>query len=245
MTLPIETRPRCKVCGKIIRDHPHKRGKVRSFCSMECYKAAFPEAIKSETFCHYCGKPFTEKRDRTNLYCSRSCAQKAQLQRKTLWKLEDDEEDLAYNKELEEHRREMMERYTELIREAEQLRIRMERERPCRECGQIFWQTNKSMFCSPECRKRYDNRRRDKRIYRNGKPDLTISLTKVYMRDGGICQICGKKIDFDCDSNSNDYPSIDHIQPLAKGGMHQWNNVRLTCRGCNTAKGARYTPPGG
>lgn len=244
MTLPIETRPRCKVCGKIIYKNPHKRGKERSFCSNECFRVAYPTIERTETICHFCGKSFLEKRERTNLYCSTSCSQKAQLQRKAYWKQQDEEEELEYNKELEEFRRELLARYTALIQEAEEIRIRLEREKPCKECGQVFWSSHGSQFCGEACRKRYENRRKDKRIYRNGRPDLSITLLKVYKRDGGICQLCGKRIGFDCDSNSDDYPSIDHILPLAKGGLHKWNNVQLACRGCNTAKGVRERPPG-
>lgn len=72
-----------------------------------------------------------------------------------------------------------------------------------------------------------------------GAPDLSITLTKLYMRDQGVCQICGRHIDFDCDSNSDYYPSIDHIIPISKGGEHQWDNVQLACRVCNTLKGAK------
>ena len=32
------------------------------------------------------------------------------------------------------------------------------------------------------------------------------------------------------------YPSIDHIYPVSKGGMHAWNNVQLAHRKCNTYK---------
>ena len=56
------------------------------------------------------------------------------------------------------------------------------------------------------------------------------------MRDNGICQLCGKQIDFDWDSNSDYYPSIDHIKSIAKGGLHNWDNVQLACRKCNSIK---------
>ena len=71
---------------------------------------------------------------------------------------------------------------------------------------------------------------------------MTINLTRLYMRDKGVCQICGRDIDFDCDPNSDDYPSIDHIKPLAKGGLHQWDNVQLACRRCNSLKRDDYSP---
>ena len=39
--------------------------------------------------------------------------------------------------------------------------------------------------------------------------------------------------------NSNEHPSIDHIIPLIRGGAHEWDNIRLVCRGCNESKGCR------
>ena len=34
----------------------------------------------------------------------------------------------------------------------------------------------------------------------------------------------------------DNYPSIDHIIPISKGGTHQWNNVQLAHRKCNRMK---------
>lgn len=235
--------PVCEYCGKEIKRKSHHKGGGLRWCNMDCRKKAQDFKQRTITTCQYCGKPFMEKRERTNLYCSRSCATLAAKQRELYWKQQDDEELKEFEEQERKHRQDLLDKYTELIREAERLRLRIERERPCKECGTIFIGDSKSArYCSDACRKRADNRDHDKRIYRNGQPDLSITLTKVFKRDGGICQICGKRIGFDCDSNSDDYPSIDHILPLAKGGLHQWNNVQLACRGCNTAKGTRYTP---
>ncbi|MFE6519742.1 HNH endonuclease [Streptomyces sp. NPDC057748] len=30
---------------------------------------------------------------------------------------------------------------------------------------------------------------------------------------------------------------VDHITPLAKGGVHEWSNLAPACRECNQAKG--------
>ena len=185
-----------------------------------------------------------EKRDQPNLYCSRSCSASASKQRELFLKRSDEEEQNKFEEKANKHRQKLFDQYTELIRQAERLRIRIEREKPCKECGEIFVGDSKNTkYCCEACRKRAANRDHDKRIYRNGQPDLSITLMKVYKRDGGICQICGKKIGFDCDSNSDNYPSIDHIIPLSKGGLHQWDNVQLSCRGCNTAKGGKIYPP--
>lgn len=122
-------------------------------------------------------------------------------------------------------------------------RAEAERERHriviCRECGEAFDTTNsRAAFCCATCRKRYWNRTKDNksRYTKNGKADYTISLEKLYARDGGICRRCGKALTFECPPNANEYPSIDHIRPISKGGLHQWDNVQLLCRYCNLTK---------
>ena len=55
----------------------------------------------------------------------------------------------------------------------------------------------------------------------------------VYIRDGGICMICGKKV------KHNNF-HVDHIQPISKGGS-EWDlaNLECTCPKCNLSKGAK------
>lgn len=73
--------------------------------------------------------------------------------------------------------------------------------------------------------------------------DKDISLEKIAQRDGNICQICNKMVDWNDKKVVNgtvicgdDYPSIDHIIPKSKGGVHSWSNVQLAHRRCNTNK---------
>ena len=77
--------------------------------------------------------------------------------------------------------------------------------------------------------------------------DPDITLEKLYNRDGGTCALCGGL----CDYNDyafrgsvfiagNEYPSIDHIRPLSKGGSHTWDNVQLAHRQCNSIKHNHY-----
>ena len=133
---------------------------------------------------------------------------------------------------------ETLREYQEALKIVKAVRKKMKLERRCKECGRWFLNTDEGRrsYCSEACAKKADNRAHDKRLWKNGEPDLSVTLTKLYMRDGGICQICGRSIDFDCDSNSDFYPSIDHIQPISKGGLHRWDNVQLACRRCNTEK---------
>ena len=73
--------------------------------------------------------------------------------------------------------------------------------------------------------------------------NLTITLTKLIKRDKNICHICGEKCngkDFYYRDNifiaGEDYPSVDHVKPIAKGGTHTWDNVKLAHRRCNSEK---------
>lgn len=58
----------------------------------------------------------------------------------------------------------------------------------------------------------------------------------VWERDGGICGICGKPAD-------KTSWHLDHVVPLARGGLHTYENVQVAHPRCNIAKGARPLPP--
>lgn len=68
---------------------------------------------------------------------------------------------------------------------------------------------------------------------------------KLKKRDGDLCAICGQKMCFDYARNTEipgeprrpDMASIDHIKPISRGGGHAFNNLRLACHGCNSARG--------
>lgn len=117
----------------------------------------------------------------------------------------------------------------------------------CPECGKAFIPRSKRQKrCSTECGGRTNNRvkfYRRKRKIDVAMMDKTITLAKLYERDGGVCYLCGGHCDWmdflQTDAAfiaGDDYPSIDHVQPLSKGGQHSWENVRLAHRRCNYLK---------
>lgn len=113
----------------------------------------------------------------------------------------------------------------------------------CKVCGSFFFDA-KRKYCSEECvkssRKHYDNMRKRKRYNSSWTEESkSITLDKLYERDGGICWICGGVCDKNAGPNSNNYPSVDHVIPIAHGGKDEWSNVRLAHRICNTLKGAK------
>ena len=117
----------------------------------------------------------------------------------------------------------------------------------CPECGKAFLPRNSLQhYCSTRCATRTNNRvkfYRRKRKIDVAMMDKTITLAKLYKRDGGVCYLCGGHCDWmdflQTDAAfiaGDDYPSIDHVQPLSKGGQHSWDNVRLAHRRCNSLK---------
>jgi 5-methylcytosine-specific restriction endonuclease McrA len=126
--------------------------------------------------------------------------------------------------------------------------------RQCKVCGELFFEgiNTKRIYCSDKCSKRVYSARKEslRRIrLKQQMVDKDISLEKLYRRDKGICYLCGKECNWDDHKINNDnfiagpnYPSIDHVKPLSKGGKHSWDNVRLAHFVCNTNKGARLIP---
>ena len=73
--------------------------------------------------------------------------------------------------------------------------------------------------------------------------DKDINLVDLFKKSNGVCYLCGKPCDTEDRREVNGtiicgdmYPSIDHVIPLARGGKHSWNNVRLAHRICNSLK---------
>ncbi|MCC7508516.1 MAG: HNH endonuclease [Planctomycetes bacterium] len=68
----------------------------------------------------------------------------------------------------------------------------------------------------------------------NGVPrrELAFNRRNIYRRDAFQCQYCGGKPGLK-------YLSIDHVIPVSKGGVTNWENCVVACVRCNTRKGNR------
>lgn len=60
----------------------------------------------------------------------------------------------------------------------------------------------------------------------------TVDLNAIWLRDHGICHICGLPVD-----RANAH--FDHVIPLAKGGAHSMDNIKVSHATCNLRKGAK------
>ena len=113
----------------------------------------------------------------------------------------------------------------------------------CVVCGSEYHsQFANQKYCSDKCRRKRKRRGgyRERAKKYGVKYESGITLMKVFDRDKGICQICGKPCDWN-DHSWNDvfgalYPTVDHITAFANGGGHTWDNVQLAHAICNSYK---------
>ncbi|MCP4601707.1 MAG: HNH endonuclease [Proteobacteria bacterium] len=99
-----------------------------------------------------------------------------------------------------------------------------------------------SRYCCGECRdsvyaksKSFYNRRRAHRLRSAYVEPVNVKV--LHARDGGVCQICGGKVDIDLPYPHPKSASIDHIVPVSKDGEHSYKNTRLTHFMCNVYRG--------
>ena len=173
------------------------------------------------------------------IYCSKLCRQRVEDRKRG-------------HKPLEEHLKIVGERKKQRLeieakerqKEIEARKIARTVTKSCEWCGNEFTtDIPHKLTCSDTCRRKRSAKKHDKRINSNNIVDNDISLPRLYKRDQGICYLCHSKTD------PTDivrypayviagprYPSIDHVIPIAKGGLHAWDNVKLACKQCNSSK---------
>jgi 5-methylcytosine-specific restriction endonuclease McrA len=73
--------------------------------------------------------------------------------------------------------------------------------------------------------------------------DSGIGIVSLRKRDGDLCHLCDGIMEFVTSTTYNPWKvSMDHVLPLAKGGTHTWDNVKLAHLRCNLSKGAKCHP---
>lgn len=121
----------------------------------------------------------------------------------------------------------------------------------CMECGNEFVRflsgTRKfcTKICSSKAAKSYESTKRRKRIsYAKRRDRLkgqkveNVDPFVVFDRDSWTCQICRIETPkYLRGTNDDRAPQLDHVIPLAKGGMHSYANTQCLCRKCNIFKG--------
>lgn len=121
---------------------------------------------------------------------------------------------------------------------------------PTCKCGALIPMGHRTCeTCKKDSRRELDRKKETIRRKRCAGGDWSINLKELFQRDDGVCHICGKSCnweDYREESGAfiagDDYPSIDHVIPLSRGGAHEWNNVRLAHFICNSIKADKASP---
>ena len=229
----------CKCCNKSFET-------VRSsavFCSDKCRVQYNKKHKGHERLCKHCGKTFFKYKEQD--YCSAECFHNYLNENKKpkaeyIPKPKHIKMCINCNKEYET--KQSRSKYCSYECNYEyKVKQKPIHNLKCKECGKWFTSTNqRRKYCSTKCSNRYEDRRKETlrrlRIKENGKVDWDISIERLIKRDKGICYLCGKHVDIRLEPNHDLYPSIEHVVPVAKGGMHTWENVKLAHRKCNYLK---------
>lgn len=234
----------CECCGKPFIAHNTRT----RFCSRRCkdiaYKRSKGQDSRLDPYqrqCLVCGKEF-ETFNPSKVTCSDECSKEHRKEvEKRHWK---------------KHYEHTWEEYVEIQKEKARQNAEIKKiekawytaihtvERECIICGTLFYclDNQNKKTCSEECRHKLRNARSDKRIPKDQIIDTDINLERLFRRDEGKCWICGGQCDFNDKSISRSgheysgatYPTIDHVVPVSRGGLHSWENVRLAHWKCNT-----------
>lgn len=225
----------------------------------ERYKKTHPDChIEKE--CVVCGKLFKPIRNH-QVTCSEECRRqhrnKLQTQRYEgdSWKeyvAKQNEKKFKHREELElkkaQRRKEIEKKkiikHLLTVLKRRQRKLKNYRKAICIVCGEEFTTFNPAQVtCSKKCQKRYQHQKEDER-YKGITIDKNITLESVYRKDSGTCYLCGCKCNWEDRTIRDDgtfivgktYPTIEHVKPISKGGLHEWKNIRLACWQCNTNK---------
>lgn len=89
----------------------------------------------------------------------------------------------------------------------------------------------------PEKAATYDARRRA--LVSEARVGEVFAPDEIHARDGWTCLLCREPIDQGIAWPHPKSPSIDHVIPLSRGGVHTRSNVQSAHLGCNSSKGDR------
>ena len=245
-----------KYCSKDCSDEVRRRRNRERFR----LENGLYEKYGNKRICLMCGNKI-EGRNLRAVYCSSNCSSTHYDRNNGHKPIEEHLSIVGEQKQqrlealgLEKSRRALLNSIRSIV--AKEIKIQKEQEkiealtRECEECGEVFYNPHPlNKTCSSRCSKRRSNRMmklyESKRINERNLVDKDISLKRLYKRDKGVCYLCNSACDPKDISITDEgyyivgptYPSVDHVEPLSKGGKHAWNNVKLAHHYCNTLKG--------
>lgn len=235
----------CEYCGQEFEPKKYAGNKQR-FCTEICNRKWYYANPKYKPrTCKNCGRSFVPKRCDRLTFCTRECffeSVKAKPVEKPLLvcvvcgREFDGRQDRKYCSDecMKARERQRAKKTFVSVKETNPYI-----EKVCKHCGSTFstnYYATRKEFCSHKCSKKYTKGQR--RYQKRGQYVAPISINQVYLRDGGRCQLCGKKVNKKLLVPHPLSPTIDHIIPLSQGGTHEPVNVQLAHFICNSKRSA-------
>jgi hypothetical protein len=205
----------CLACGEAFKYRP---GDANKCCSRKCgfeYQRRIAADCKQPAVCkifnlscNYCNQPFVSQTIRRK-YCSYRCERNVfNRSQRTIY----------VGKSKSQHR--------------------------CKQCNKSFESAYPAqLHCSEACanvtekeRRKDQAVRRDMRLRGKSPSGERVYRSKIFERDGWTCQLCKKRVDQNSKYPDLMSPTIDHIIPIANGGLHHPNNVQLAHFLCNSRR---------
>ena len=117
----------------------------------------------------------------------------------------------------------------------------------CNKCGRAFKADVPYRLMCPDCsdaihRAQKAAATREARMQTGDWHGGKIRLDRIYVRDKGVCGICGLPVPMDKSPENIWAATRDHIIPLSQGGAHTYANCQLAHRVCNSMKSDSLLP---
>lgn len=253
---PVRVEKPCAQCGEVMLLQPQRAAR-RKYCSTRCAGDSQYKPLQS---CRECGSEFRGKASGSGpqRYCSVECGRTAvartQREIAAIKRIGERKGSASRLKLLDQAICDEIEALRRIARRNPLAPPSIGGPRvyrgPCKKCGSEIV-VNRTKSATRTCKgcqqqaKTASKRiaRATRRARERGAKAERINPWIVFIRDNWICRLCGIKTPPALrGSYENNAPELDHIQPLACGGEHTWENVQLLCRQCNLDKGA--TPLG-
>lgn len=232
----------CEHCGK----PTHVNG-LRRFCSNSCSREAYGQAKvtpKTSGTCQRCGKDFLGRPDQK--YCHANCRNKACREAKPAKPspIVMSRECLGCGKVFDTIHPSQVRcsascgRYRRCSANEYAKRRSCKSKRHallCQHCGESFMAFRKdSLFCGDKCRM-HKARNCRRAMERNAYVE-PVGIGFLLKRDKCVCQLCGTLVAEQMIVPHPLSPTIDHVIPLSKGGLHSKSNCQLAHFHCNSVK---------
>lgn len=110
----------------------------------------------------------------------------------------------------------------------------------CRECAKEFVpipHTHSPAYCCKKHKRRFEHRKR--RLLEYGLKPSLYTREQIFERDQFTCHLCNQPLNMNARFPNLDYPTIDHVIPLSKGGSDALDNIKAAHFGCNVSKSDR------